>query len=277
MMETLNCIFNNTDMWDYTIFRKYCKNPYDDNLCRAVDNNYTSGVYGSYDGCAAQEQSSWILNQIFISKGRDPASCTSAGGTIQTPTGPQSLESDCQSFLQQAGPDGIGKVTATPSPLSLKRPENDSHLNSGAKIGLGVGLSILALICIAVAFGLYRRRRKIPSAPETASRDESDFREDFVLPKVELEDSPVTPKKSEPGGELDSSQKHELEADMPHELPAPIKHELESVVPHELESPMPHEIDGQEIAELPGDDPVHEMKHETVEKLVHRGFRPSEE
>ncbi|KAF2674217.1 hypothetical protein BT63DRAFT_419522 [Microthyrium microscopicum] len=254
-------MFNSTDLWDYSTFKKYCKNPYDDNLCKAVDNNYTTGVYGTYDGCTAQEQSSWILSQLYISKGRDPASCTSAGGIMKTPVAASSRQADCQSYLKQAGPDSVGKITATPAPVQEQRPANGDELKPATKAGIGVGISIFALICIAVGFVLYRRRQNSTGSEE----------EDLGFEKAELDGSEVGAAKTQPqsdippdSAELDSGERHEMATDVPHELETPVTGSETTAIPHE--------IDSREIAELEGSLAGHEMKQETVEKLVNRGY-----
>jgi hypothetical protein len=203
----------------------------------------------------AQEQSSWILNRLFVSKNRDPGICTSAGGTVKSALPINRLQSDCQVLLQQAGPEGTGKVTNFPSPV--KSPGDSGRKLSSLQIGLGVGLPIFASI-LGVIFVLYMRRKrrvKHQNPPEGDDNlvnffDNNDNNLAYV--KAELEDTAVVPKPKDPGLELDSSLTHEMEAPLTSEMEAPLVYELEERQFAELDTETRQEVKAEKEAEKLG-------------------------
>ena len=137
-------------------------------------------------------------------------------------------------LLRQAGPDGTGLVTFTPTPMA-DRPGKGSHLSLAAKVGIGVTIGVV-LIVIAILALFYRSRKK--SSPSRAQE----------FGKPELEDTSKTSK-----AYLSSPGRYGTDGTIPVELDAPERFEAVDGQIHEL-SPNEerHEVEVREIYELPG-------------------------
>jgi 1,3-beta-glucanosyltransferase GAS1 len=209
MMETLHCISNQTDIHNKSILDKYCKNPFNSTLCAGVKNNYTSGVYGTYTGCKTRERQSWILNQLFISNGRDTSICSSATGIIQTPIPVQARDPDCEVFLRQAGTSATGSVTFTPTNAQRNNSPLSRTLNTGSRVGIAIGTIgfILLLFILAIGIHIRLKRRTSVSSPM-----------DILSGKPELQDTSQNPVPRPTPFELGSSERHELEGTTAYEV-----------------------------------------------------------
>ena len=196
MMETLQCISNQADVHNDSIWREHCENSFDNVLCTGITNNYTSGVYGTYAGCSVRERQSWILNQLLVSELEDPAACTSIGGVTKSYVPSNSRQPDCDAFLRQAGTAATGKITFTATDLPLNTTTMGHALKPAARAGIAVGIIICILLLAAVTFGVYtllKRRRAVQTENEMG----------FVKP--ELPDNSKSPI-------------HELEANLVQEI-----------------------------------------------------------
>jgi hypothetical protein len=200
-METLYCVSKKTDHYDLD---RLCKDSPDDFICKGVNNNYTTGVYGAYSGCSERQTISWVFNQLFLSKNKDPDICTSAGGIMQTPVPSNFRESDCDIFLRQAGDDGVGRITFTPNPQPRKtESQQKTALTTRIKIEVGVGVITFAILLGSLAFGVYVRWQRWKW--RTASKG-------YVLEKAELPSESATTGTQPQIAELDSSERNELHA-----------------------------------------------------------------
>jgi 1,3-beta-glucanosyltransferase GAS1 len=238
MMETLQCISNQTDPHDDSIISKHCENSFDNVLCLGVTDNYTTGIFGTYTGCNVMERQSWILNQIFVSKEKDPGICSSVGGITNTPVPMQSRAPDCDAYIRQAGTDATGRITYTPIAASMNTIAAGHTLETGTRAGIAVGVTMFILLLAAVISGVYiflKRRRAIQKS------------DDFEFSKPELPDTSKGPIETPDIIQLDSSQKYELTGHIPQEMEGEAKIEMDTATQiHELKS------EGNEVFELDG-------------------------
>jgi hypothetical protein len=218
MMDTLSCAATVDD-------RRLPVNSLDEeDLCRnhvewcgAVPGEESDGIYDSFRGCTPLERSSWAINQKYLAGGGSNASeCNSLGGVTQTPIPSASQASDCQIFLEQAGPSGTGTITSTPGAsssgtlvktaegLAIKAPEGG--LAGGVKGAIaGAIISFFILVFSAVLFLRFRKRKGANVQPPSPPMDGK-------WQKAELEHIPVV---ASPGAieQLDGNAVHELEGD----------------------------------------------------------------
>jgi hypothetical protein len=226
MMESLECVSNHTDPHDTAMQDRFCGSSMDDFLCSGVLQNFTTGVYGTYATCMKSQKDSWILNQVFISKGRDPVICTSSNGTTQTPVPSKSRSPDCEAFLRQVGPGATGKVTFTPSTTPLNLSKMNNTLATPSKVGIGVGITIFAMLLAIIAIQAHARSKNSKEAPKA---------EDYTFEKAELPTHSEKPKAVVV--ELGSSEIHELEGITAQEIGGEMRFEVDSDAQiHELGS-----------------------------------------
>jgi hypothetical protein len=196
------------------------------------------------------ERASWVFNQLFLSGTTNTTQCNSVGGIIQTPVPSTSIPNDCEIFLRQAGPDGLGTVTFTPLPSSNPTKNNGGHTNnrsltSASKAGIGVSVVVITLLLLAMiaTYIRFQKKKKISLPPE---------REEFQkaeLPDSEIAKSPSSARQQRPeigGGqmiEIDGSEKIELDAS-------------DQV---EIDGYQTLEIDGTEMKRMVWDDIIHEL------------------
>jgi hypothetical protein len=202
-------------------------------LCSATRPNISEGLYPSYIFCNNTESLSWELQQQYLLNNNDSTACSSAGGVIQQAIPMTSLASDCKEFLRQAGPDGTGTITFTPTSTIQSNSLNSqpSGLKTRAKIGIGVGVGSFGILT-ATLLALYWRVKR-------GGRSSSQLDE---YQKAELPDnSVVVPIVSEIL--LDGAEINELEG-----ATAELDHEQVN----ELCSIQVNEIDGGQIVELDG-------------------------
>jgi len=116
-----------------------------------------------------------------MTEGKSPEQiCSTLHGTTQTSEGNETASDACQIVLRQAGPQGTGTITSTPSNLPTITPTSRSTLsaslnNSKSKLGTGAMAGVIAPIVLVVlsviAFGIWRfsRRKKTTTAPANDS------------------------------------------------------------------------------------------------------------
>lgn len=176
MMATLSCV-PGSDValtQGFQAVSHICNRPGGDELCFGVRFNFISGEAGAYDSCTIEEKVAWTFDQYYQSKGRDPAACKSQGGILRDANQSEMQAPDCVTFLKQAGPQGRGVVTYTPEPVA---PGGSNRLNTGAKIGIGVGIAVflvilastMALFCIWARRRIKERQQSQPNEAEGTS------------------------------------------------------------------------------------------------------------
>jgi hypothetical protein len=184
------------------------------------------------------ERQSWILNQIFVAKEKDPGICSSVGGITNTPVPSQSRAPDCDAYIRQAGADATGRIIHTPIAVSMNTIAAGHTLEAGTRAGIAVGVTMFILLLAAIISGVYiflKRRRAI---------QKSDVIE---FSKPELPDTSKSPTETPDTIQLDSSQKYELAGNTPQEMDGEANTEMDTATQiHELKS------EGNEVFELDG-------------------------
>jgi hypothetical protein len=158
MMATLECqsrSMNSTDVGAIAETNaQYIANHEFDFATRAISENFTTGVYGSYAGCRENQKNSWIINQQYIASGKSIKSCIS-NDRILTHSADSAAPRPayCGEFLKQVG-NGTGKITATPrfdSALqSLESGGDGLPLRSKIGIGMGAGGFIILVLVFTI-------------------------------------------------------------------------------------------------------------------------------
>jgi hypothetical protein len=111
MISSLTCVVSsNVASTDYgTLFGNVCGI----SSCAGIDSNATTGNYGAYSMCTAEQQLSYVLDQYYqeqVSKGNGASACAFSGSaTTQSSAQPTGT---CASLINQAGKGGTGTVTA---------------------------------------------------------------------------------------------------------------------------------------------------------------------
>jgi len=173
--------------------------------CQGVSANGTTGVYGAFSTCNSTEQASWIMNQYYDSHAKSPESCSSLNGILRSKKVPETKE--CKSLLSQVGPDGMGAITATPTPDSKLGDQNGSSFTVGVKVALGVCIAALAAFIALLILFFRLRRKKQQIADQETTKVESHSPAPFKSePEATLSESGTT------YGELDGEQRTELPA-----------------------------------------------------------------
>ncbi|SMQ55427.1 unnamed protein product [Zymoseptoria tritici ST99CH_1A5] len=113
MYQTLSCVASsNLDSEDFgKTFGTVCG--LGDDVCAGIAANATTGDYGAYSMCNSTEQLSFVLNQYYLSQNSAQDACDFDGAATlkdsQTPSG------NCNSLLKEAGSDGTGSVSSSPT------------------------------------------------------------------------------------------------------------------------------------------------------------------
>ena len=173
MMDNINCIANPMASLEETFISRKNLCDHDESLCFGTTFNSTEGRYGSFLMCNLTETASWIQQQNYIAHNNDSAACSSAEGAIQQATPSASLASDCQVLLRQAGSDGRGTITFTPSSESSSLhvfSPGKGELHTGAKIVIGVSIAGFAILCVVL--GVYFWALRLSKKGTTSSDDD---------------------------------------------------------------------------------------------------------
>ncbi|CAH2354888.1 pH-responsive protein 2 [[Candida] railenensis] len=99
--------------------------------CDGVTGNGTSGDYGAYSGCSAEERLNFVLNLYYIESGNDASGCDFSGSAS---TKSASTASSCVAVLSSAGTSGLGTVSGSVT----------SNANAGSTTGSGSSSSSTA-------------------------------------------------------------------------------------------------------------------------------------
>lgn len=83
--------------------------------CTGINANATTGKYGSYSMCTAEQKLSFAFDQYYQSQGSKATACDFSG-TAETQAG--ATAGDCTALLAAAGKDGSGTVGSVGSSTS---------------------------------------------------------------------------------------------------------------------------------------------------------------
>ncbi|KAI1003789.1 1,3-beta-glucanosyltransferase [Podosphaera aphanis] len=125
MMSSLTCVAGEKLSPDdtSTLFSSVCG--LDSSSCNGITANASTGKYGAYSMCTANQKLSFAMDQYYKSQKKAATAC-SFGGKASIKT--TSVSDYCQKLLGQAGPGGTGVVTAKPtgtsSPTSVATPKS---------------------------------------------------------------------------------------------------------------------------------------------------------
>ena len=112
MMASLECTANSDiDVEDIgTQFGFVCGQ--DPEACTGIQHNATTGEYGAYSMCSAQQKLAFAFNQYYTRNKKDAKACDFSGnGKTQK----SSVDSTCKPLIDAAGTAGAGTVTAKPT------------------------------------------------------------------------------------------------------------------------------------------------------------------
>ncbi|KAK6461980.1 Glucanosyltransferase-domain-containing protein [Scheffersomyces coipomensis] len=108
MVDSLNCIVSsNVNADDYADLFNYVCSVID---CSGISANGTTGQYGSFSPCSAEDQLNFVLNLYYLENGSNNAACSFSGSaTIKS----AATASSCVAVLSSAGVSGLGSVSVT--------------------------------------------------------------------------------------------------------------------------------------------------------------------
>lgn len=112
MMASLDCTVNaDIDAEDIgKQFSYVCGQ--DPESCTGIQHNATTGEYGAYSMCSAQQKLAFAFNQYYTRNKKDSKACDFSGnGKTQK----SSVDAKCKPLVDAAGTAGLGTVTAKPT------------------------------------------------------------------------------------------------------------------------------------------------------------------
>lgn len=109
MAASLQCNIKSDNADSYgDVFNYICSA--NEDYCKGIAHNATTGSFGAYSGCNPKEQLAWVANQYYLGNGKSASACAFSGmATTQS----AATASGCASLLSDAGADATGSV---PSP-----------------------------------------------------------------------------------------------------------------------------------------------------------------
>ncbi|GAV53796.1 hypothetical protein ZYGR_0AK02980 [Zygosaccharomyces rouxii] len=131
MHDSLSCVVNTDkiDEEDYgTLFGYVCSKV----DCSGITANGTSGEYGSYSFCSAEEQLSFVLNLYYQKNGKSSSACDFKGSASLQKA---STKSGCASALSQIGSSGTGSASSSVTGLYSSSGSKPSSQKSDGKGG----------------------------------------------------------------------------------------------------------------------------------------------
>lgn len=132
MTKSLGCVANSgltgetiAEQFDYVCGK-------DAAACTGINTNATTGKYGAYSMCSAQQKLSFAFDQYFQSQGSAATACDFSGNAA---TQAGATADDCTSLLAAAGKDGSGTVTDVPTDGSTTDGSAASETSDSAAAG----------------------------------------------------------------------------------------------------------------------------------------------
>jgi hypothetical protein len=108
MAASLQCNIKSTNENDYAdVFNYICGA--NEDFCKGISRNATTGTYGGYSGCDPKDQLAWVANQYYLGNGKSSSACGFSGmATVQT----AATASTCSSLLAAVGTAGTGTAAS---------------------------------------------------------------------------------------------------------------------------------------------------------------------
>ncbi|KAL3479522.1 Glucanosyltransferase-domain-containing protein [Aspergillus californicus] len=111
-------------------------------FCQGVDGNATLGEYGAYSVCTPEQQLSFAINQYYeaqVDQGNSQDACDFDGAASSQSTSEPT--SACSSMLNEAGTEGTGSVSASPTAANAQADGSGSSGGSDTSDGAGFALA----------------------------------------------------------------------------------------------------------------------------------------
>ncbi|KAE8144691.1 Glucanosyltransferase-domain-containing protein [Aspergillus avenaceus] len=112
MVKSLSCVVKDSvdeddfaDLFDYICSK--------DGMCDGISKDATKGKYGAYSVCSSKQQLSFVMNQWYEKSNGNSQSCDFSGSGHVVDASKDS--GSCSKLLKQAGTDGLGSVTVSPT------------------------------------------------------------------------------------------------------------------------------------------------------------------
>ncbi|KAF2702633.1 carbohydrate-binding module family 43 protein [Pleomassaria siparia CBS 279.74] len=113
MVDTLTCaVTDSVKEADYGDLFGFICGLKSGKYCAGIGRNATTGTYGAYGMCSAQEQLNFAVHQYALA---NPNGGCSFSGSATSKAVAKTTAASCTSLLQQAGTNGAGTVTSSPT------------------------------------------------------------------------------------------------------------------------------------------------------------------
>lgn len=161
MFNALTCVPHNVaDDKAGGLFGTVCGLGQSSGVCAGITNNATTGNYGAYGMCNSTEQLGWALNAYYLAQsGSNRAAACDFSGSATTKSA-ASATGQCSSLIAQAGPQGTGSVTASPSNGGSSGGKSSGSGSGNAASGFGsravfnTEVAIAAYVSLAFVSGM---------------------------------------------------------------------------------------------------------------------------
>jgi hypothetical protein len=111
--------------------------------CAGIAGNATSGTYGAFEPCPAEQQLNYVLNQYYMNQNSVSSACNFAGSAQVTAAA--SATGTCGSLLSAVGAAGTGTVSAGAGTASGSSATGSGSGSSGTSKGAAAGSSTPSL------------------------------------------------------------------------------------------------------------------------------------
>jgi hypothetical protein len=131
MAASLQCNIKSTNENDYAdVFNYICGA--NEDFCKGISRNATTGTYGGYSGCDPKDQLAWVANQYYLGNGKSSSACGFSGmATVQT----AATASTCSSLLAAVGTAGTGTAASPTGKATAGSTGAASSSSKGAAAG----------------------------------------------------------------------------------------------------------------------------------------------
>jgi 1,3-beta-glucanosyltransferase GAS1 len=146
MSDSLSCaVKSSTPETSYgNMFDYVCSE--NDDICLGILADAETGNYGAYSMCNPKEQLSFVLSQ-YVESNSD-ASCAFNGKAEEKQAA--TLTGQCKSLVSEAGKDGSGHVTTSPTAAGTSGGDSGSDDNSNAGFALNAPILDMGLLKVGM-------------------------------------------------------------------------------------------------------------------------------